>query len=96
MKLNKLENNNYEIINDDYVIYVSQEQYEHNEPYIYFIDVFNSQDIYNYKKDKINIKDTEPVDNEVFNELWEAIECIENNFEIPKTITKQIKFKEDQ
>ena len=92
MKLNKLQNNNYEIINDDYIIYVSKEQYEQNDPYIYFIDVFNSQDIYNYKKDKINIKDTEPVDNEVFDELWEAIEYIENNFEIPKILTNQIKF----
>ena len=91
--MHKLENNNYEIINDDYVIYISKELLP-NLPYIYFIDVFNNQDIQNYKKDKINIKETDSIDNEPFDELWEAIEYLENNYQIPKTITKQIKFKE--
>ena len=91
MKIKKLDKYQYEIINDDYIIYISKEQYEHNEPYIYFIDVLDSQELDDYKKDKINIKDIEPIDNEVFDELYSAIEYMENNFNIPKTITNQIK-----
>ena len=83
MKLNKLENNNYEIINDDYVIHISKEQNPNTELYLYFTDVFEHNNKNSY-------------DNEIFDDLYAAIEYIEDNFLIPKTITKQIKFKEDQ
>ena len=98
MKLNKLENNNYEIINDDYVIYISKEQNPNTELYLYFVDVFehnnkNAVDSYLFLSLLLNRTFD---DNEIFDDLYSAIEYIENNFEIPKTITKQIKFKGDR
>ena len=81
MKLNKLENNNYEIINDDYIIYISKEQHPNTKLYLYFIDVFehNNKNAY---------------DNEIFDDLIKAVIYIQNNYEIPKSITKQIKIGE--
>ena len=82
MKIKKLDNT-YEIINDDYIIYISREknpvekEFKHLDLHLYFIDVFehNNKNAY---------------DNEVFDELCQAVDYIKNNFEIPKTITKQI------
>ena len=78
MKIKKLDKNQCEIINDDYIIYISEEQNPNTKLYLYFIDVFehNNKNAY---------------DNEVFDELCQAVDYIKNNFEIPKTITKQIK-----
>ena len=79
MKIKKLDKNQYEIINDDYIIYISEEQNPNTKLYLYFIDVFehNNKNAY---------------DNEIFDDLYSAIEYMENNFNIPKTITNQIKF----
>ena len=78
MKIKKLDKNQYEIINDDYIIYISEEQNPNTKLYLYFIDVFehNNKNAY---------------DNEIFDDLYSAIEYMENNFNIPKTITNQIK-----
>ncbi len=84
MKIKKLDKNQYEIINNHYIIYISkeknpvEEEFKHLDLQLYFIDVFEH-----------NKKDAN--DNEVFNELYLAVDYIKNNYEIPKTITKQIK-----
>ena len=56
------------------------------ETRVYFVDYFddNSQWEDGYDHDL----------SEVFDELYSSIEYIENNFNIPKKITKQIKMKE--
>ena len=77
MKIKKLDNT-YEIINNNYILYISKEQNPNTELYLYFIDVFEH-----------NNKNT--CDNEVFDEIWKAIEYLIYNYQIPLTITKQIK-----
>jgi len=80
MKIKKLDKNQYEIINDDYIIYISKEQNPRTKKlYLYFIDVFEH-----------NNKD--PYDNEVFDELYLAIQYLLNNYQIKTQIINQIKF----
>lgn len=80
MKIKKLDKYQYEIINDDYIIYISKEQNPRTKKlYLYFIDVFEH-----------NNKD--PYDNEVFDELYLSKDYIQDNYLIPLFITNQIKF----
>lgn len=80
MKIKKLDKSQYEIINDDYIIYISKEQNPRTKKlYLYFIDVFEH-----------NNKD--PYDNEVFDELYLSKDYIQDNYLIPLFITNQIKF----
>tara|TARA_R100000808_G_C2077531_1_gene102635 strand:+ start:106 stop:339 length:234 start_codon:yes stop_codon:yes gene_type:complete len=76
--MKKLDKNQYEIINDHYIIYISKEQNPNTKLYLYFVDVFehNNKNAY---------------DNEIFDDLCLSIEYIENNFNIPKIITSKIK-----
>ena len=79
MKIKKLDKNQYEIINDDYIIYISEEQNPNTKLYLYFIDVFehNNKNAY---------------DNEVFDQLYLAIEYLLNNYQTKTQTTNQIKF----
>ena len=78
MNIKKLDKNQYEIITKNDIIYISKEQNPNTELYLYFVDVFehNNKNAY---------------DNEIFDELWKAVEYLINNYQIPLTITKQIK-----
>ena len=78
MKIKKLDKNQYEIISKNDIIYISKEQNPNTKLYLYFVDVFehNNKNAY---------------DNEIFDDLIKAVIYIQNNYEIPKTITKQIK-----
>ena len=78
MKIKKLDKNQYEIISKNDIIYISKEQNPNTKLYLYFVDVFehNNKNAY---------------DNEIFDDLIKAVDYIKNNYEIPKTITKQIK-----
>ena len=84
MKIKKLDNT-YEIINDDYIIYISREknpvekEFKHLDLHLYFIDVFehNNKNAY---------------DNEVFDQLYLAIEYLLNNYQTKTQTTNQIKF----
>ena len=75
------------IINKDVEIGITYEKFQ-DKFLTYFVDYFDDDSDWEegYNHDL----------SENFDELYLAIEYIENNFEIPKTITKQIKFKEDQ
>ena len=87
MKIKKLDKNQYEIESDKDLIYISQEKNPNTEDlYLYFIDVFELQ--WYWEGLKVS---REPYDNEVFDELYLAIEYLENNFNIPKKIIKKIK-----
>ena len=89
MKLNKWKDREGYgiIINKDVEICITYEKFEDNIT-TYFVDYFDDDSDWEegYNHDL----------SELFDELYLAIEYIENNFEIPKTITKQIKFKGDQ
>ena len=89
MKLNKWKDREGYgiIINKDVEIAITYEKFEDNIT-TYFVDYFDDDSDWEegYNHDL----------SELFDDLYSAIEYIENNFEIPKTITKQIKFKEDQ
>ena len=78
MKIKKLDKNQYEIISKNDIIYISKEQNPNTKLHLYFVDVFehNNKNAY---------------DNEIFDDLIKAVIYIQNNYEIPKTITKQIK-----
>ncbi len=78
MNIKKLDKNQYEIITKNDIIYISKEQNPNTELYLYFVDVFehNNKNAY---------------DNEIFDDLIKAVIYIQNNYEIPKSITKQIK-----
>ena len=86
MKLKKLTKNQYEIKNNNDLIYISKEKNPHTKNlYLYFIDVFDIT--------RITSMDSEPYNNEVFDELCEVLEYLENNFEVNKKILNKIKFK---
>jgi hypothetical protein len=40
MEIKKLDNDSYEIIKDDYIIYIIKEKNPDTEHYLYFVDVF--------------------------------------------------------
>ena len=69
-------------LNKDVEICITYEKFEDNIT-TYFVDYFDDdsdwEEVYNHDL------------SELFDELYLAIEYIENNFQIPKTITKQIK-----
>ena len=80
MKIKKLDKNQYEIINDDYIIYISKEQNPRTKKlYLYFIDVFEHNN-------------EGPYDNEVYDDLHLSKDYIQDNYLIPLFITNQIKF----
>ena len=81
MNIKKLDKNQYEIITKNDIIYISKEQNPNTELYLYFVYVFehNNKNAY---------------DNEIFDDLIKAVIYIQNNYEIPKSITKQIKIGE--
>ena len=91
MKLNKSTIKNYkdwcEIKKGIFDIYLRKTNIKENDPDLYVIDVFA-----NFIKDnnKAHQKDL----SDVFDELWEAIEYLEDELYIPKKSTKQIKMKE--
>ena len=79
MKIKKLDKNQYEIINDDYIIYISKEQNPKTKKlYLYFIDVFE----HNNKN---------ACDSEVFDELYLSKDYIQDNYLIHLSLTNQIK-----
>ena len=85
MKIKKLSKICYEIETKHNLIYITKEKNLNTKNlYIYFIDIFSNNEsrIYNGYKEKLS---------EVFDDLYLAIEYLENNFNIPKNITKKIK-----
>ena len=83
MKIKKTHKNCYEIENNNNLIYISKEQNPKTKVYLYFTDVFDLS--------SLTPLNSEPCDSEVFDEPWEALEYLENNFNIPEETTKQIK-----
>ena len=75
MKLKKIDLDSYEIINSDYIIYISRENNPGTKHYLYFIDVFlhNEKELY---------------DNECFDEFSGALDYIKWNYIDNKIINK--------
>ena len=91
MKLNKSTIKNYkdwcEIKKGIFDIHLRKERIEKNDPDLYVIDVFASfikDDSKAYQKDL----------SDVFDELYKAIEHLEEVLYVTKRITKQIKMEE--
>tara|TARA_R100000781_G_scaffold93365_3_gene57972 strand:- start:180 stop:413 length:234 start_codon:yes stop_codon:yes gene_type:complete len=72
MEYNKLNKEQYEFINDDYIIYICKEKNPGTKYFLYFVDVFeNKYNPYN-----------EPYDVEVFNDISLAYEYIKVNYQM--------------
>ena len=80
MKLKKIDLDSYEIINSDYIIYISRENNPATKHYLYFIDVF----LHNEKEPYFD-------DNECFDEFSEVIDYIKWNYDIDNNIINKIK-----
>lgn len=80
MKLKKIDLDSYEIINSDYIIYISRENNPGTKHYLYFIDVF----LHNEKEPYFD-------DNECFDEFSEVIDYIKWNYDIDNNIINKIK-----
>mgnify|MGYP003109499091 FL=1 len=88
MKLNKATIKNYkdfcEINKGIFDIHLRKEKINKNDPDLYIVDVFASFIKDNNKAYQEDLSD-------VFDELYQAIEHLEDVLHIPKRITKQIK-----
>ena len=72
MEMKKLDNDSYEIIKDDYIIYIIKEKNPDTEHYLYFVDVFeNKYNPYN-----------EEYDSEVFDDKDLAFDYVKNNYNV--------------
>lgn len=74
MKIKKLDNDSYKIIKDDYVIYITKEKNPNTEHYLYFVDVFDYG--------AISCINSEPCDNEVFDDRDLAWEYVKDNYNV--------------
>ena len=73
MEFKKLDKYQYEIINNDYIIYICKEKNPDTEYYLYFVDVF------------LKAND-EAYDNEIFDDMSLAVDYVNNNYTISEKI----------
>ena len=69
MEIKKLDNDSYEIIKDDYIIYIIKEKNPDTEHYLYFVDVFL----------KANDDDYE---HEIFDDWDLAFDYVKDNYNV--------------
>ena len=69
MTIKRLDKNQYEIIKDDYIIYICKEKNPNTKYYLYFVDVFLEANDEHY-------------DNEVFDDRDLAWEYVKNNYNV--------------
>ena len=69
MEIKKLDNDSYEIIKDDYIIYITKEKNPDTEYYLYFVDVFLEAN-------------NEAYDNEVFDDWDLAFDYVKDNYNV--------------
>ena len=80
MKIKKLSNSEYEIETKDDLIYITKEKNpDTKDLYLYCIDIFS------------NDGDMDIIDGENFDEFWEVIDYLRDNYNIPDNIIKKIK-----
>ena len=81
MKIKKLSNTEYEIETKDDLIYITKEKNTNTKDlYIYFIDIFSNEE------------DSKIQWGENFDEFWEVIDYLRDNFNISDKVLKQIKY----
>ena len=76
MEMKKLDNDSYEIIKDDYIIYIIKEKNPDTEHYLYFVDVFEICSTFS-----VNDND-EAYDNEVFDDRDLAFDYVKDNYNV--------------
>ena len=76
MEMKKLDNDSYEIINDNYIIYITKEKNPHTKHYLYFVDVFEICSTFS-----VNDND-EAYDNEVFDDRDLAFDYVKDNYNV--------------
>ena len=74
--MKKLDNDSYEIINDNYIIYITKEKNPDTEHYLYFVDVFEICSTFS-----VNDND-EAYDNEVFDDRDLAFDYVKDNYNV--------------
>ena len=80
MKIKKLSKIDYEIETKDDLIYITKEKNpDTKDLYLYCIDIFS------------NDGDMDIIDGENFDEFWEVIDYLRDNYNIPDNIIKKIK-----
>ena len=81
MKIKKLSNTEHEIETKDDLIYITKEKNTNTKDlYIYFIDIFSNEE------------DSKIQWGENFDEFWEVIDYLRDNFNISDKVLKQIKY----
>ena len=76
MELKKLDKRQFEIITDNYIIYLCKEKNPNTEYYLYFVDVFEINSTFS-----VNDRD-EIYDSEVFDDRDLAWEYVKNNYNV--------------